>query len=256
VTGQSTKGEQGWITDLISGTEGSIQNWIAPLGWGRSWPNRAEGQHRCCLVKTIALTTLQSYRTSQLQLILWTEVTKYYSQASHLVKWHQSFYLYANTKIGHLRNNFTICQKTEISVVPEPGVFYCLFFFSFSSFIFIIPVLTSLSLFFNHYSYPLHFPSFCCATIHGSPSQLFFLPPLIHSFPHLHLPLLPSHNHTTLPSYTLTTCWLPTVYNPSPLQSLTQAPSTTRTEIHPNIHKGHKTQHFPDWSSTLPTKPF
>jgi hypothetical protein len=46
----------------------------------------AEGQHRYCLVKTTsALTTLhelEDYLTSQLQLALWTEGTKYFSQAS------------------------------------------------------------------------------------------------------------------------------------------------------------------------------
>jgi hypothetical protein len=47
----------------------------------------------------------QNYLTSQLQLILWTDGTKYYSQVSHLVRPHQSFCLYANTRIGHLRNN-------------------------------------------------------------------------------------------------------------------------------------------------------
>jgi hypothetical protein len=82
------------------GTEGSIQNWITPLCWGRNWQNRviAEVQNSCCLVKTtIVLTILHklavSYLSSQLQLTLWTEGTKYYAQASHLVRPHQSTYL-------------------------------------------------------------------------------------------------------------------------------------------------------------------
>jgi hypothetical protein len=63
-----------WILELISGIEGSIQNWIAPPCWGRSWQNRtaAEGQRSCCLVKTIALTiphtSCQSLLTSQFNL--------------------------------------------------------------------------------------------------------------------------------------------------------------------------------------------
>jgi hypothetical protein len=47
----------------------------------------------------------QNYLTSQLQLILWTDGTKYYSQVSHLVRPRQSFCLYANNRIGHLRKN-------------------------------------------------------------------------------------------------------------------------------------------------------
>jgi hypothetical protein len=94
-------------------------------------------------------------------------------------------------------------------MIPEPGVFYCN---TFLIFICIIPVLLpSPSKFFYTYSYPLHLPSFsCAATIHYSPSQLFFLILLIHSFPCLHLPTLssPTYHHTSLPSYTLTACWV------------------------------------------------
>jgi hypothetical protein len=47
------------------------------------------------------------------------------------------------------------------------------------------------------------------------------------------------------------------MYTPSSLQSLTQAPSTTTAEIHPNTHKGHKTQQpqyfFPHYSPFLPS---
>jgi hypothetical protein len=51
-------------------------------------------------------------------------------------------------------------------------------------------LLTLTSLFSYPYSYPLHFLSFSCATIHCSPSQLLFLPLLIHSLP---LSSPPSH---------------------------------------------------------------
>jgi hypothetical protein len=62
-------------------------------------------------------------------------------------------------------------------------------------FLFFIPaLLNSPSLFTYPYSYPLHFPSFFCATIHCSPSQLFFLTLLIYSFPCLQVPLLSSPN--------------------------------------------------------------
>jgi hypothetical protein len=70
--------------------------------------------------------------------------------------------------------------------------------FLFLILIFIIPILLTLpSLFSYSYSYPLHFPSFCCATIHCSPSQLLFLPLLTHSFPCLHLPFLSSPNQSS-----------------------------------------------------------
>jgi hypothetical protein len=117
-------------------------------------------------------------------------------------------------------------------VVPEPHVFYC-----FSTFFFFYSVLLTLSSLISYpYSYPLHFPSFSHTTIHCSPSQLLFLPLLIHSFPCLHLLILssPKLSPHYLPSYTLTTCCLAyctSCTQPQPLQSLTQTPSTA-TEIH------------------------
>jgi hypothetical protein len=80
---------------------------------------------------------------------------------------------------------------------------------------------------------------------------LFSLPiTLIHSLPIFTSPYYPSptHHHTIPPSYTLTTPLLAYCTNctqPSPLQSLTQGPSTTTTEIYPNTHKSHKTQQTP-----------
>jgi hypothetical protein len=71
----------------------------------------------------------QTYFHSQLQLALWTEGAKYYSQASHLVRPHQSFHLYANNRIEHLRNKSrTFTKQTELFLVPVPGgffFFYC-----------------------------------------------------------------------------------------------------------------------------------
>jgi hypothetical protein len=70
------------------------------------------------------------------------------------------------------------------------GYFY--FYFIFTAIFFFLSILsTSPSLSSHPFSQPLHSPSFFCATFHCSPSRLFFLPLLIHSFPHLHL-LLPS----------------------------------------------------------------
>jgi hypothetical protein len=105
-------------------------------------------------------------------------------------------------------------------VVPEPGVYYCVSFFLIL--IFIIPVLvTSSSLVSYPYSYPLHFPSFSCATIHCSPSNYSFcssstLSPIFTS------PFYPSPtcHHTAPPSYTLTDCWLVYCTNCTQLQPL------------------------------------
>jgi hypothetical protein len=87
-----------WIPELISQTEGSIQNWIAPPCWRRTWPNRvvAEGQLSSCQVKRqfwSPCMNWQSYFTWKFQIILLTEGTKCYSQASHLVRPHQCFCL-------------------------------------------------------------------------------------------------------------------------------------------------------------------
>jgi hypothetical protein len=87
-------------------------------------------------------------------------------------------------------------------------------------FFFISLLLTCSELFSYPYSYPFHFPSFSCTTICCSPFQLLFLPLSIHSFSHLHLPLLssPTCQHITPPSY-LTTCWIAYCTNCTQLQS-------------------------------------
>jgi hypothetical protein len=100
----------------LRATEGSTWNWIAPPFWGRSWPNRVAAVGQCSLPpveNNSTLTTLdwQTYLTSQLQLALWTERTKYYSQASYLVRPHQSSHLYANTRIGCQRSNSRTSTK-------------------------------------------------------------------------------------------------------------------------------------------------
>jgi hypothetical protein len=79
---------------------------------------------------------------------------------------------------------------------------------------------------------PLHNNSFCpfSPTLFPQPSPS--LPIL--SQPVTRLPLPPTHSSL---AYQTT---IPTLQNPKPLKSLTQAPSTTTTEIYPNTHKGHK----------------
>jgi hypothetical protein len=72
---------------------------------------------------------------------------------------------------------------------------------------------TSPSLSFHPYSHPLHFPSFSCAIIHCFPSQLLFLPLLIHSLPCIHLSLQTSPNLSPhYPSLLHTHTWWPTYY--------------------------------------------
>jgi hypothetical protein len=81
-------------------------------------------------------------------------------------------------------------------------------FCCFCTYFFVL--LTLPSLFSYPYSYLLHFPSFSCATIHCSPSQLLFLPLLIHSLPIFASSSYPSPSchQTTPPPCTLTTYWL------------------------------------------------
>jgi hypothetical protein len=97
---------------------------------------------------------------------------KYYSQASYLLRPQQSFHLYANIRIVHIRNN----SRNFIKRLNFLW-FLNLVFFIVSFFLFFCPVLlTSPSLFSYHYSYPLHFPSFSCTTIHCSPSTTLSAP--------------------------------------------------------------------------------
>jgi hypothetical protein len=120
---------------------------------------------------------------------------KYYSQARHLVRPHQSFHLNTNTRIEHLRNNSRTFINRMNFLWFLNLVFCIMFLFFFLSFSFFIPVLLTWSSLFSYaYSHPLHSPSLSCATIHCAPSQLLFLPLLIHSFPCLHLPFLSTSN--------------------------------------------------------------
>jgi hypothetical protein len=59
-------GASGGSHSWSHGTEGSIQNWISPPCWGRSWPNKVavKGQWCCHLVKTTVLATLQKQANS------------------------------------------------------------------------------------------------------------------------------------------------------------------------------------------------
>jgi hypothetical protein len=83
-------------------------------------------------------------------------------------------------------------------------------------------------------SSPLH-PNYSSAPSHPILSQ-----------PVTRLPLSPTHSPPSDQPP------VPTLYNPNLLQSLTQAPYTTTTEIHPNTHKGHKTKQLPHYSLTHP----
>jgi hypothetical protein len=100
------------------------------------------------------------------------------------VRPHQSSCLNTNNRIGCQRNNSrTFTKQTEILVVKQQLKGFISFFSS--------SVLLNLpSLFAYCYSYPLRFPSFACFTIHGSPSQLLFLPLFIYFLPRLYFPLL------------------------------------------------------------------
>jgi hypothetical protein len=69
-----------WIAELIYGTEKSIQRWIAPPCWGRSWPNRAsaEGQFNCNLT-TLHELAIWLHLTIPINLV--DRRTKYYSKS-------------------------------------------------------------------------------------------------------------------------------------------------------------------------------
>jgi hypothetical protein len=145
---------------------------------------------------------------------------KYNSQSSLLVRPYQRFCLSTNTRIGHLRNNSrTFINRLNFLWLLNLFFFIVSFSFFFS---FFIPVLlTPSSLFSYPYSHPLHSSSFFCTTIHCSPSQLLFLPLLIHWFSCLHFPLLSSSSlsppiHSPPVNYHT----VPTAHKPSPLQSM------------------------------------
>jgi hypothetical protein len=109
--------------------------------------------------------------------------------SSHLVRQHRSSRLYANTRIGHLRNNpRTFTKNAELFVVSISDGFCCVFFCIIN-----FTIIIFLSLFL-----PPHFPSFSCTKIHCSPSQLLFLQLLIHSLPVF---TSPSHSPNLSPHY-------------------------------------------------------
>jgi hypothetical protein len=97
------------------------------------------------------------------------------------------------------------------------------------------------------------FPKNCSA-----PSHPLFLPALT----------FPSHSPQPVPRLLLPPTHsspadqptIPTLHNPNTLQSLTQIPSTTTTQIYPNTHKDHKRQQplhcFLHLPTLLPTSPF
>jgi hypothetical protein len=91
---------------------------------------------------------------------------------------------------------------------------------------------------------PLSNNSFCLfsPTLYPqpSPSLAILLQPVTR------LPFPPSHSSLTEQPT------IPTLHNPKSLQSLTQTPSSTTTEIYPNTHKNHKNS-YPH--TTFPTHP-
>jgi hypothetical protein len=128
--------------------------------------------------------------------------SKYHWKASHLVRPHDSFCLNTNSRIEHLRNNSrTFINRLNWSRFLNLGFFFFIVFFLFSFFLslFILLLLIPSSLLSYPHSHTLHFLSFSCTTINHFPSQLLFLPLLIHSFPCLHLILLSFPN--LLPHY-------------------------------------------------------
>jgi hypothetical protein len=139
-------------------------------------------------------------------------------------------------------------------------LYYCGFLFLFLFlFSFLLSVLSNSPSRLSHpYSHRLHSPSFSCATIHCSPSQLLFLPLLIHSVPLSSPPppILPQQVTTLLlpPTHSppADQPTVPTLYNPNPLQSLIEAPYTTTAKIHPNTHKATKPSSPHIASSTHP----
>jgi hypothetical protein len=160
-----------------------------------------------------------------------------------------------------LRSNFRTQTKTEILLLLNlVFLFVC---FVIVSFIFLFLFL--LSFFFLYYQLYHHHlliltltpftlsPSFVLKSIAFLSAPSYPLSPSDLTFPSHS----PSPCHQTIPpSYKLITCW-PTYYTnftqPWPLQSLTQAPYTTTTEIHPNMHKDHKNHQHPHCFPHLPT---
>jgi hypothetical protein len=137
----------------------------------------------------------QSYLTSQIQLILWTEGTKYYSQACHLVRPHQSFHLYTNTSIEHLRNNSTTFTKRLNFLWFLNLVFYIVFYFYFYYSYIINSTITILLSFF--------WPSLLSLLLLGY-NLLFSLSTMLYASSHPLLPMAsppPPSSHNLSPHY-------------------------------------------------------
>jgi hypothetical protein len=192
---------------------------------------------------TTALTTLHKLADSyhlQMQITLRTEGIKYYSQASYLVKPHQSSNLYANTRIICLRNNSrTFTKKLNFLL----SLFLFVVFVFFCVWIFFSVLLTSPTLFSYSYSYPLTFPLVpALQSIVLSPNYSFcpFSPTLSLSSPPSPTPcnLLPHdpsllHIHHLLTSLLYHLYTTPAPCNPSqkhpPLQQQKYTQTHTRT---------------------------
>jgi hypothetical protein len=150
---------------------------------------------------------------------------------------HQSFHLYANTRIRHLRNNSESFTKRLnillfLNLVFFIGFFFCIIYFTINTFLCLFYSRNFLS------SYTI---------IHCSPFQLLFLPFLIYSLTHSQFPSypLPTCHHTNSPSFTLITCLLSYCKN----CTQPQPPAIPDTGT---LHDNRNTpKHTP-----LPTRPF
>jgi hypothetical protein len=148
--------------------------------------------------------------------------TKHYSQTSHLARLHQSFCLYANTRMD--ARGVTIELKLILKFYCSWTwcVFLIVFFPLFCFFVVLVWV-------FNFYSYFLFFfayyhlyhhhlliPTLTPFTLPPSVLKFIALIPILSAPSHPLSPTtltLPSHSsptchQMTTPSYTLTTCWL------------------------------------------------
>jgi hypothetical protein len=181
----------------------------------QSWSPEPRGQHsklNCPILLGEELTKQLQLRITQLSageinssdhtawsgklphlktLIKLVDRTKHYSQANHLVRPHQSFCLYANTRLDArgVTPELTLRPKWHCSwtscffVLFNCFLFVCLtivgflFLFLFLFSFFFLSVLSTLPTLSSHpYSHPLHSSSFSCAKIHCSPSNYSFCP--------------------------------------------------------------------------------
>jgi hypothetical protein len=134
-------------------------------------------------VKTTALTTLRKLAVLThltIPTILWTEGIKYYSQASCLVRPHESLSLYASNRIEHLRKNSKTFTKRLKFLWFLNLVFFIvlLYYFSFflSFFLFSLSFISfSFFLFYFYYSCVINFTISILLSLflHSSLSLLF-----------------------------------------------------------------------------------